>query len=302
MPIHLPLLIALLLLPEPAVAHGLTVIPPEGIWYAWSIDPLVLVPLALTHWLYGRGVTRMWTRAGAGRGVARWRAACFLAGEVTLVLALVWPFDAVGGTLFSAHMVQHMLLMVVAAPLLVLGAPLAPMMRALPERWRPGAAAAVRRLRPGRFLTRPSVAAVIQGVALWAWHAPAPFQAALLDDAVHTAEHVTFMASAVLFWWSVLHAGRDGPNGYGAAAAWTLVTVLHGGMLGALLTFARVPLYPAYGDSASLWGLTALEDQQLAGLIMWVPTGIIHLGAGLWLIGAWLSAVSRRNANVTEPT
>jgi putative membrane protein len=294
------LLLAIALPPSDASAHGLTLVPPDGIWYTWSFDPLVLVPLLLTHWLYGRGVLKLWRQAGAGRGIRRSEAACFLAGELTLVLALVWPFDALGGTLFSGHMVQHMLLMVVAPPLLVLGRPLAPVIWALPESWRPHAGAITRRLRPGRFLTRPSVATLIQGVALWGWHAPAPFQAAMFDDAIHTAEHVTFMGSAVLFWWSIVHAGRDGPQGYAAAAGWTLITVLHGGMLGALLTFAGKPLYPAYGDAAALWGMTALEDQQLAGLIMWVPTGMVHLAAGVWLIGAWISAVGRRSKNITE--
>jgi putative membrane protein len=246
----------MVLLPATAWAHGLTLVPPEGIWYAWSFDPLILVPLLLTHWLYGRGVLKLWRQAGIGRGIRRFEAACFLAGELT--------------------------------PLLVLGRPLAPIMWALPGSWRPYTGALTRRLRPGRLLTRPSVATLIQGVALWAWHAPAPFQAAMLNDAIHTAEHVTFMGSALLFWWSIVHAGREGSQGYAAAAGWTLITVLHGGMLGALLTFAGKPLYPAYGDVAALWGLTPLEDQQLAGLIMWVPTGMVHLTAGVWLIGSWI--------------
>ena len=131
------LLLAMVLLPTRVWAHGLTLVPPDGIWYAWSFDPLVLVPLLLTHWLYGRGVLKLWRQAGAGRGIRRSEAACFLAGELTLVLALIWPFDALGGTLFSGHMVQHMLLMVVAPPLLVIGRPLAPVIWALPEDWRP---------------------------------------------------------------------------------------------------------------------------------------------------------------------
>jgi putative membrane protein len=301
-------------LASPALAHGPRLIGPEALPYAWTVDPLVIVPLLLVHWLYGRGLGRLWGRAGVGRGIGRHRAAAFIAGEAALVLALIWPLDALGETLFSAHMTQHMVLIVVAAPLLVLGEPLAPVLAGLPEPVR-RAAAAILHWRLGRgllaWLTRPWVASLIQGVILWLWHVPAAFEAALEHPALHALEHAAFLTSALLFWWSVLHAGRNGPFGFGIAAFWMLITVVHGGLLGALITFAQVQLYPGYGDAASLWGMDALTDQQLAGLIMWVPTGMVHLTAGVLLVSAWLSAVARHNrrtdyterrTDLTEPS
>lgn len=287
---------ALLLVPGTAAAHGFLLIGPGDLWAAWTPDPMVVVPLLMVHWLYGRGILRLWRRAGPGRGVPGARAAAFLCGEVALVLALVWPFDALGETLFSAHMVQHMLLAVAAPPLLILGTPLAPLLWALPPGLRRPAAGALRHrvLRgPLGFLTLPGVAAALQAAALWAWHSPAAFEAARFDDRIHTLGHASFFATALLFWWSVLHARRRGPMGLPTAAFWTLLTVFAGGLLGALITFAPRQLYPSYGDAAALWGIDALTDQQLAGLIMWIPAGLVHLAAGVALLGFWLRGMEK---------
>lgn len=295
---HAPLpAAAFLLLPAAdARAHGFTLLGPGDLWAAWSVDPWVVVPLLALHWLYGRGVARLWRRAGVGRGISVARVASFAAGEAMLVLALVWPFDALGETLFSAHMIQHMLLAVAAPPLLILGAPLAPMLWALPAPWRSpvaGVLAARPLAGPLAFLTLPSVATLLQMVALWGWHAPGAFEAARFNDIVHTIEHVCFLGTALLFWWAVIHSGRHGPMGRPLAAFWTLVTVVAGGLLGALLTFAPRQLYPSYGDAASLWGMSALDDQQLAGLIMWIPAGTVHLVTGVILVGLWLRRLER---------
>jgi putative membrane protein len=302
----LPLALALgcLGLPGPASAHGLLLIGPDDLDMAWSLDPLVLVPLALVHWLYGRGLARIWRRAGIGRGVARWQAACFLAGEAALVLALVWPFDALGQTLFSAHMAQHMLLTTAAAPLLVLGAPLVPILTALPEGWRAHAARWVLEGPPARILAplcRPMPSTLLHAAALWAWHAPALFEAALLDPMLHALEHATFFATALAFWWAMAHSPRRGPSGPGIAAVWMLVTVVQGGLLGALLTFAGRQLYPGYGDAPTLWGLSPVEDQALAGLIMWVPACLVQIGAGVALVARWLGGVERSARTAGNP-
>lgn len=291
----LPVL-AICLVPDRALAHGFALIGPHDLWAAWTVDPWIVVPLLAVHWLYGRGVARMWRRAGAGRGVSRMRVAAFLGGEAALVLAFVWPFDMLGETLFAAHMVQHMLLSVVAPPLLILGMPLSPVLWALPRHWRPKAAAVLRvpgLTHPLAILTRPSVAAMLQVVALWGWHAPGAFEAARFDDTVHAIEHASFLGTGLLFWWALIHSGRCGPMGHALAAFWTLVTVITGGLLGALITFAPNQLYASYGDAAALWGMSALDDQQLAGLIMWVPAGLTHLAAGVLLVGSWLRALER---------
>lgn len=263
-------------------------------WWTW--DPFVLVPLVLTAWLYIRGIRRLWARAGVDQGIRRWEAVCFALGWLALAVALVSPLDALGGVLFSAHMAQHEVLILIAAPLLVLGRPLAPFLWALPRegreragRWtqEPAVAAA------WRFLTAPLAVWVIHGVALWVWHLPVLYQATLDDDFIHALQHLSFFGSAALFWWSLIH-GRFGRLGYGAAVLYVFTTSMHSGVLGALLTFAPHLWYPIYAARTSPWGLSALEDQQLAGLIMWVPAGVVFILLGLALFAAWLGEAERR--------
>jgi len=265
----------------------------------WSWDPLVWIGLLLSGWLYTRGLDRLWLRAGADRGIRRWEAASFAAGWLALAVALVSPLDALGGVLFSAHMAQHEVLILIAAPLLVLGRPLAPLLWALPRRGR---------LRVGRWVQAPAVTAAwravteplavwaIHGAALWIWHLPALYQAALDDGFIHALQHSSFFGSAALFWWALIH-GRYGRLGYGAAVVYVFATSLHSGVLGALLTFAPRLWYPIYARRTGPWGLSPLEDQQLAGLLMWVPAGAVFILLGLALFAAWLREAERRVAH-----
>jgi putative membrane protein len=271
-------------------------------WWTW--DPFVLVPLVLSGWLYVRGVRRLWARAGVDQGIRRWQAACFALGWLALAAALVSPLDALGGVLFSAHMAQHEVLILVAAPLLVLGRPLAPFLWALPResreraaRWTQAPAVAA----VWRFLTAPLAVWTIHGIALWVWHLPSLYQATLDDDFVHALQHLSFFGSAALFWWSLIH-GRFGRLGYGAAVLYVFTTSLHSGVLGALLTFAPRLWYPIYEARTSQWGLSALEDQQLAGLIMWVPAGAVFILLGLALFAAWLGEAERRVVHTRSET
>jgi cytochrome c oxidase assembly factor CtaG len=262
----------------------------------WTWEPGALANLALAGWLYFLGTRRLWAAAAPGRGVRRWQAACFWGGWAALALALVSPLHAMGGALFSAHMVQHEVLMVVAAPLLVLGRPLVPFLWALPVSWRREAGEIGRAgwFRAGwRALSNPLAAWAIHGAALWAWHAPALYEAALRSERVHALQHLAFFLSALLFWWALFH-GRRGALGYGAAVLYLFATSVHTGVLGALITFAGVVLYPAYTATAPAWGLTPLEDQQLGGLIMWVPAGLAYVAAGLALFAGWLRESERR--------
>jgi putative membrane protein len=128
---------------------------------------------------------------------------------------------------------------------------------------------------------------------LWVWHAPTLFQATLKSDLVHTCQHVCFLGSALLFWWALIH-GPQGLMGYGAALLYLFTTSAHSGALGALITFTGSVLYPAYDKTTASWGLTALEDQQLGGLIMWVPAGLVYIGAGLALCTGWMRESERR--------
>jgi cytochrome c oxidase assembly factor CtaG len=246
--------------------------------------------------MYVHGVRRLWGTAGVGRGVQRWEAACFAAGWVSLAVALVSPLHALGGALFSAHMAQHEVLMAVSAPLLVLGRPLVPFLWAMPKRWRVSAGAAAKTgivHTTWRATSGPAAAWVLHAAALWAWHLPALYALALRSEWAHAAQHASFLGTGLLFWWA-LFRGRGARMGYGAAVLYVFAMGVQGGALGALLTFARTPWYPPYLATAPAWGLTALEDQQLAGLIMWVPASVSYLVAGLWLFSEWLRESERR--------
>jgi hypothetical protein len=133
----------------------------------------------------------------------------------------------------------------------------------------------------------------LQAAALWIWHAPGLFQAGLTNKSIHQLQHLSFLVSALLFWW-VLVYGRQGVRGYGSGVLSVFTTALHSGALGALLTFAVVPCYQAYQGDVAFWGVTAWEDQQLAGLMMWVPAGILHLCAGLGLLAGGLHALEAK--------
>lgn len=259
-------------LSRPASAHS---VPLGG---TWSPDGWTVAALLLFWWLYGRGLGALWGKAGIGRAIPLWRAACYALGMATLAAALASPVDAWGAWSFSWHMVQHVLLSSVAAPLLMLGNPAAAFGAAL----RGGGSGLARGWRRigGRRLERIGPAAVLQMGLLWAWHAPAAFEAGLENEAVHTAQHLSFVLPSMLFWHAVLTAGRRGIGGMGVAALWVLATITTTGLLSALITLATTPLYPSYGGD--------MGDQQLAGLIMWVPGGLPHLVAGLWLVWALL--------------
>lgn len=270
----------------------------------WTWEPGVLLPLAGTAFLYAFGLARLWRRAGVGEGIRRWEAGCFAAGWLALSAALVSPLHALGGFLFSAHMAQHEVLILVAAPLLVLGRPLAPFLWALPREDREAAGRWAQEpafLRSWRALTAPATVWVLHGAALWIWHLPALYQAALRDELLHALQHLSFFGSAALFWWALVH-GRFGRGGYGASVLWVFTTSVHSGVLGALLTFAPRLWYPLYQVRTAEWGLSALEDQQLAGLIMWVPAGIFFLALGLGLFASWLGEAERRVARTTSET
>ncbi|HEV7923033.1 MAG TPA: cytochrome c oxidase assembly protein [Thermoanaerobaculia bacterium] len=271
--------------------HSHLTVPQVLRWWSW--EPWVVALLVISTVLYAVGVARLWRSAGARHGITGWQAASYGAAVASLVVALISPVDTLGGILFSAHMVQHELLMLVAAPLLVLGRPFVAFVWAVP------ALAAMARNRPltaaWRRLTSPLAATVLHGLALWTWHLPSLYQATLASDAVHAAQHASFLLTAALFWWSLLH-GRAGRIGYGIAVVYVFFTTIHSGALGALLTFSPNLWYPIYGPTTAKWGLDALEDQQLAGLIMWIPAGVILVVLGVAMFLGWLEEAERRVA------
>src|SRR4051812_27409980 len=269
-------------------------------WYelarAWEFDPFVVIPLALSAYWYTLGTTRIWRDAGFGHGIRKWEFASFWSGWLALVAALVSPLHAWGGMLFSAHMTQHEILMLVAAPLLVLGKPLVGMLKGLPRGW---ARDLVQWTNVGWWrivwhaITNPLIAWLVHAIVLWAWHIPSLFQATLTSDFVHALQHLSFLLSALLFWWAVMQGPHRALN-FGVAVLYMFGTALHSGALGALITFARTAWYPAYATTAPAWGMSALEDQQLGGIIMWIPACVMYIVAGLALaVGAMRSSEER---------
>jgi cytochrome c oxidase assembly factor CtaG len=265
---------------------------------AWTYDLRVIIPLYLSALLYLAGTLRLWRRAGTGRGVRYWQAASFWIGWTFLALALVSPLHWLGEHLFTAHMVEHEILMVVAAPQIVAARPGGVMMWALPARWR-GPIGGVGRVpafaAAWRFLTDPLTATLLHGIALWAWHMPLLYNLVLTDGLAHWLQHLSFLVTALLFWWSLLW-GRTRARGYGAAVFYLFATALHTGLLGVLLMVSKAPWYPAQGVFARSFGLTPLEDQQVAGLVMWVPAGVAYTVAALVLAGLWIGRSAPRLA------
>jgi putative membrane protein len=280
-------------LPCAALAHS-----PAGSPASPAYEPWAIAALAVSALLYAIGVARLWRKAGVGRGISRAHATRFALGWITLAAALLSPIDAWGDALFSVHMVQHELLMVVAAPLLVAGKPLEAGAWALSRDAQRVLAHLIqtRALRAAwRVLTEPLGAWALHALALWTWHVPVFFQAALEHEGIHVLQHASFLASALFFWWSIV--GRE-PRRDGSAVASLFTTMLHTGALGALLTFAPTVWYAHYAGGSREWGLSPLEDQQLGGLVMWVPAGMAYIVAALAIVAGWLSprGSSKRNA------
>jgi putative membrane protein len=219
------------------------------------------------------------------------------------VVALSPPLDVWSETWLVAHMAQHELLMIVAAPLIAISAPLIAIVWAIPSAMRRRTVEAVR-TRPivnvWAALTAPLSVFLLHALALWVWHLPALYDAALAHEGIHVVQHLCFFGSAALFWWGIAH-GRYGRLGYGAAVFYVFATTVHSGVLGALLTFSPRVWYAPYLHHHPA-GLTPLEDQQLAGLLMWVPAGLVLAGSGLALFAAWLRESDRRSRfNARQP-
>lgn len=259
---------------------------PHDVWGAWSLEPLAVLGILVVSSLYVAG------RISGRHRVSSRRDACFAAGVLVVAAAVLTPLDAMSSALASAHMVQHLLLVLVAAPLLALSAPGTTLMRGAPRGVRRSVGRARVRLRLTRrttqLLRNPVLAWLLHLAALWFWHASVPYQAALDNEVVHDLEHATFLLTALLLWAVVVEAGRTGYTSPGLAVLLVFGTAMHNVFLSALLTFARTPWYPGYADSTEPWGLTQLADQQLAGAIMWVPGGLVYFGTAMTLLVLWL--------------
>jgi putative membrane protein len=281
---------------SPAIAHA-----PDGeatqapaLAQAFSLDPWLLLPLALLLALHALALVRL--RQSAAVGGATLAAAA--AGWLCLLLATVWPLDRLGEWSLAAHMGQHLLLMAFVPPLLLVALPPGRALHGLPSRWQRPVGRALRPLiDPARLGTSAAltVGTAVQTAVMWGWHWPPLMQLALVDDLVHYAMHASFLAAGLLFWWSLLLSLRAPGSGYAPGAAAIVVAMMQMGLMGALLTFAPRPLYAFYVGRVEQLGLSALEDQQLAGLLMWVPASLPYLVGGVWLLHRWLARMERHS-------
>jgi len=231
---------------------------------------LVSLSLLLTAAIYSRGWVRLRRRLPHRFG---WRQLlCFMAGLDLIFVALVSPLDAWAAGSLLGHMTQHLVLMMIAPPLIWLGAPVAPLLRGLPAplakvliisvlTWAP-----LREL--SRMLTHPAVGWLAFAVATWAWHVPALYELALRSHAWHHVEHVCFLLTALLFWWPVVQPWPSRPRWpRWAMVPYLLLAEVQGTVLAAFFTFAGRPLYPTYATAQG--GVSALQDQVMAGVLMW---------------------------------
>lgn len=262
-----------------------------------SWDVAIGAVLTASLLLYFGGLRRLWAAAGPGHGIRPVNVAAFVAGIASLVVALLSPLDALSDVLFSAHMGQHEILMLVAAPLLTMGKPWVTATWALPLRWRQQLLSRLLRVPATRgawrLATGPVIVLGLHALALWIWHVPRLFEGALMNETVHAFQHLCFFLTAVLFWWTLMR-GRYGRAGYGAAVLFVFITSLHSGILGALLTLAGRLWYPIYEARTRAAGVDPLQDQQVAGLLMWIPAGVVFLILGLGFLAAWLGEAERR--------
>ena len=273
-----------LLLPSTASAHA-----EDGVW---TFDPWVVTPLLVAGSLYTYGLAALWRRAGIGRGIRRWQAGCYMAGWLLLAVTLVSPLHWLGEQLFTAHMIEHELIMAVAAPLLALARPVGAFLWAFPLslRQRLGQVGRLSWLRSGwSVVTAPVPATTWHGAVIWFWHAPVLFDDAVAHVNLHRLQHLSFLLSALAFWWALVRRAERG-----AAVLHLFVTMVHTTILGALLVLVPRVLYPGQTASAPYWHLTPLQDQQLAGLTMWVPAGTVYAGAALAFAALWV----RRSSEV----
>lgn len=264
----------------------------HGSMTAWNSTPRLLISLALTIGVYLVGLIRLWRQAGIGKGVARMQAASYIGGWLVLVIALVSPLDAVSSELFAVHMIQHLLLILVAAPLIVLGAPLFVALWALPDGVRRAVGARLGRDSLWRaswdVVSQPLLVWSAFFATLWLWHIPGLYEAALRSQLVHDIQHLGFMTAACMTWWILLNPMGRLKLSRGSGILYLFTTSLHAAALGVLLTFSPVAWYEYYSTTTAGWGLTWLEDQQLAGIIMWMPACFVYIVIAGAIFTLWL--------------
>lgn len=202
---------------------------------------------------------------------------------------LLPPMHRLAETLLTAHMLQHLGLMLIAAPLLAAGRPILTVIEAIPRRLRRPVARGLAAMPGRRILGQPAVVWTAHASVLWAWHVPALYDRALASHVLHAMEHATFLLSAAAFWSLLLHERGRRRLGVGGGLVYVFTMGMQGTILGALLVLADRPWYAAHAQGVPASGLSPLEDQHVAGLIMWIPAGVVYAAAMLALVATWLA-------------
>lgn len=265
--------------PAWAPAHGL-IAEGQSVWTAWNFDIQIIILFVLALGLYVRGLRRWPQRS---RPHPWWRTGSYVLGLLLLVLAYESPIDRLAEHHFSMHMTQHMVLVMVAVPLVLLGAPTTPLLRGLPrwiKRGVVGPIAASRSSRSAyRVLTQPVIALVLYSVSIGIWHIiPSWYNAAVNNQLIHDIQHVTFLGGAFLFWWMVIApAPLHARMGYLIRMVYVIAAGTYQGALGAFITLADTPLFSTYIDVRPVFEISPLADQELGGLIMWMGGQLVHL-------------------------
>lgn len=252
---------------------------------SWPLFPLLLVFV-----LYSLGLRQLW-RGGGGRGVSCIQAGSFIAGGALVLITWSGPLNRGAASSLAAHVAQHMVLMGAVPPLLLLGRPGVVTLGLLPTRTARALTAPLRKARRLQFwalLASPVTAMLVQSAVMWSWHLPAAMDLAIQNAGWHGVMHASFLATGLWFWAALLRSIRNPDAGAGSGALAIVGSMMAMGLLGALLTFADRPRYPVYAELAAQLGRSALGDQQLAGLIMWVPSALPYLIGGLIITALWL--------------
>ncbi|MHB8960015.1 MAG: cytochrome c oxidase assembly protein [Candidatus Limnocylindrales bacterium] len=284
-----------LALPAVVLAHGDEQLPAPTLAtfvLAWQFDPTVWLPAIAAVALWWQGVRRVQSRGGH---IALARSASWLAGVFAILVALDSGIGLYDTTLFSVHMVQHLLLTLVAPPLLLLAGPVTLLLQAATPRARRRWILPVLHARALGIIANPVVAGVLFALVMWGTHISPVFEASLENVTIHDAEHTAYLVSALLLWWPVV--GRD-PSpwrlSHAAGALYLGLQMPQMAFLSVAMLMAPTPLYPWYANAARTWGPTPLADQQMAAGIMWVGGSLVFIGAVVVLIGLWMRDEDRR--------
>ena len=293
------ILLALLAAPGSVLAHGTDALPPTlpGVLLQWSFDPFVLVGIVLTATIYRWAVRRVNAAHPANRQPA-YRSWLFLGGLAAIGVALVSPIEAYEGQLFSVHMVQHMLLELLAAPLLLAGAPITLALRvAGPSARR--RLLAVLQSRIVHVISFPAIAWVLFAAVNWGWHFSVLYDDALENVALHYLQHATFLGAALLFWWPVIGADPSPWRlPHPVRLLYLFLAMPQNSFLGVALMSASTVLYPHYVTNARDWGMSPLDDQALGGVIMWVVGDVAFLAGMMIVVLLWMRHEDRRTVRL----